>query len=69
MNIDHLTVVDTTSGTYFPASSAYLLDLRKLSDQELEDFNEGTDSDRSKLGERHGASIQHIIDTIEQAAI
>jgi len=63
MNIDHLYVVDTDSGTFFRSSSAYLMDFRKLDDQELVDFVHGTDSDRSELGERYGTSIQWLVDT------
>lgn len=64
MNIDHLSIADVDTGTFFPASSAYLLDLRKLSDQELDDFNDGTDSDRNALTERYGVSLQQILNDL-----
>jgi hypothetical protein len=60
MHIDHFVTLDLQSGTYFPTKNTYLLDLRRLGDQELEDFTEGTDSDRREIAERHGIDLETL---------
>lgn len=65
MNIDHLVIVDTDSGTYFPVSAACLLDLRQLTDSQLDDFSDGCDSDRNELAQAHGTSLTNVLALIK----
>jgi hypothetical protein len=59
MNLAHLVVLDLMSGTFFDATNAYLVDMRKLSPEEIDTFNDGTDSDRRELAERYGLDLEH----------
>lgn len=47
-------VLDMRSGTFFGADDACLIDTAKLSPEELEDLNEGTDTDRLQIANKHG---------------
>ena len=60
MTIEHFFTLDLQSGTYFPAKYTYLLDTRRLSAQELDDFCEGSDSDRREIAERHGIDLEAL---------
>jgi len=60
MHVDNFVALDLQSGTYFPAKNTYLLDLRLLSEQELDTFSEGTDSDRREIAERHGIDLETL---------
>ena len=51
-------VLDIESGTFFGADGACLIDTRRLSPDELADLNEGTDTDRALLADRHGVTLK-----------
>lgn len=50
-------VLDMRSGTFFGADDACLIDTAKLSPTELEDLNEGTDTDRLQIADDHGEDL------------
>ena len=56
MNHDlaYFVCLDIESGTFFPAENACLIDTRKLSREELELLDGGTDTDRALLADQHG---------------
>jgi hypothetical protein len=56
----YFVVVDCCSGTFFGADNAFLLDTRKLSEDELDILNNGTDDERSSLAERLGMDMEKI---------
>ena len=60
MDLQHCALLDLESGTYFPARNAYLLDWRALSDEEIDTFCEGNDSDRREIAERHGVDLETL---------
>ncbi len=60
MTIEHFITLDLQSGPYFPAQYTYLLDTRRLSAQELDDFCEGSDSDRREIAERYGIDLEAL---------
>jgi len=51
-------ILDTVSGTFFSASNAVIIDLDKLSEGEIETFENGSDSDRRELGETYGTYVE-----------
>lgn len=51
-------VLDLGSGTYFSASRAVIIELEKLSDEEIRIFEGGSDSDRVVLGETYGTYVE-----------
>lgn len=59
-DLSYFVVIDSYSGTFFGADSALLLDTRKLSEEELDDLNEGSDSDRQDLAEKHGIDLETL---------
>jgi hypothetical protein len=60
MALENFLTVDLQSGTFFTAKYTYLLDTRRLSEQELDDFCEGTDSDRREIAERYGIDLETL---------
>ena len=56
--LGYFACLDTWSGTFFAADRACLIDTRCLSPEELALLNEGTDTDRLQLADRHGKAIQ-----------
>jgi len=59
--LDYFVVVDAISGTFFGAGNAVILDTRKLSDEQLDELNEGSDSERRKLACEVGNSLDTLI--------
>lgn len=55
-------VVLSTDGTFFAADSAFLIDTSKLTDEQLDLLNEGTDSDRFDLTVTSGIDLQVLLD-------
>jgi hypothetical protein len=55
-------IVLSTDGSYFGADTAFLVDTTKLTDEQLDDLRDGTDSDRFDLAVTSGADLQEIID-------
>lgn len=66
-DLAYFVVIDRTSGTFFDADNAFLLDTRKLSDDELDTLNNGTDDERGALAERLGVGMK-TIDMADQLA-
>ena len=48
------------SGTFFPIDEAVVVDLNLLSEDEREDFEWGSDSDRRILAEEYGQDLVEI---------
>jgi hypothetical protein len=57
-NLGTFVCLDTWSGTFFAADRACVFDTRCLSPEELALLNEGTDTDRLLLADKHGKAIQ-----------
>lgn len=55
-------VLHPGSGTYFSADEAVLIDTRRLSAEELELINEGSDSDRAQVAFEQGHDLENLID-------
>ncbi len=62
-------VVLSTDGTFFAANSAFLIDTTKLTEEQLDLLNEGTDSDRFDLTVTDGLDLEEMlgIDQVESA--
>lgn len=60
-NLDYYICIDIESGTFFSASTTYILDTRRLSPEQLELLNEGCDDDRSDIAASHGTCLEDII--------
>jgi hypothetical protein len=58
--LDYFVIVDCASGTFFGADNAFLLDTRKLSEDELDILNNGTDDERGSLAEQLGIDMEEI---------
>lgn len=50
-------ILDASSGTYFDAADARLLQLASLTSAELETLCDGSDAERSALAQRHGLPL------------
>lgn len=61
-NLDYFVVCDVYSGTFFGADGAYLLDTRKLTPEQRDILNDGTDSDRGELASELGSCLDILID-------
>ena len=59
MNIDHLNIVCTDSGTIIPASAAIIVDFRDLDDEQQEIFNNGSDNEIVDLALELGKPIKY----------
>lgn len=55
-------VVLSADGTFMGADTCFLVNTCKLTEEQLELLNEGTDSDRFDLTVTNGADLQEIID-------
>jgi hypothetical protein len=66
-NLDYFIVADLDSGTFFGAKGAVILDTRWLSPEELEQLNEGSDSERFDVVDHYGTYLDVLLDpsTIE----
>ena len=51
-------ILDTVSGTFYSASGAVMVNLDNLSEEEIETFENGSDSDRRELGETYGTYVE-----------
>lgn len=60
MSFLNLTVV-SDDGSYFPATSAYLVDTATFSEEDLEDFNDGSDSDRAEIAAANGIPLSEAL--------
>lgn len=60
MTFLNLTVV-SDDGSYFPATSAYLVDTTTFSEEDLEDFNDGPDSDRVRIAVANGIPLSEAL--------
>lgn len=60
LDVDRLTVV-STDGSYFGASTAYLVDLSTMLDDEVTDFQDGTDRDRSDFAVTRGIPLADVL--------
>lgn len=60
LDASNLTVV-STDGSYFGVSSAYLVDLSKISDDEVTDWQEGTDRERCDFALSRGIPLEGIL--------
>jgi len=69
-NLDDFIICDLWSGTFFGAAGAVILDTRWLSKKKLKTLEEGSDSERIKLCEKHGSCLENLIDgtTIKRPA-
>lgn len=67
-DLNHFIVADLNSGTFFEAKGAVILDTRWLSPEELEQLNEGSDSERFDVVDHYGIYLDVLIDpsTIEK---
>jgi hypothetical protein len=55
-------VVLSADGTFFAANSAFLIDTSKLTEEQLDLLNEGTDSDRFDLTVTDGLDLEQMVD-------
>lgn len=60
LDADRLTVV-STDGSYFRASTAYLVDLSTMLDDEVIDFQDGTDRERSDFAVTRGIPLADVL--------
>lgn len=60
MNLSGFSIV-STDGTFVGADTCYLLDTSKLSEEQLETLNEGTDGERHLLAEEYGLDLEKVI--------
>ena len=60
-NLNYCVLLDVTSGTFFCAADAVLLDTRALTPEELDLLNEGSDSERRDLGEERGTDLEELL--------
>jgi hypothetical protein len=58
--LDYFVVVDCASGTFFGADNAFLLDTRKLSEDQLDILNNGANDERGSLAEQLGIDMEEI---------
>jgi hypothetical protein len=68
MKLDHFVIV-STDGIFVGADTCYLLDTRKLNPEQLEDLNEGTDSDRVALAEELGLDLEDIVTSLSLTGV
>lgn len=52
--IETLAILDLDSGTYFPAANCVIIDTAKLTDEQLEILEEGSDAERCLLADEVG---------------
>ena len=60
-------IVLSTDGSYFGADTAFLVDTAKLTDEQLDDLRDGTDSDRFDLTVTNGIDLERVI-TVDKLA-
>lgn len=60
LTCETLTVV-STDGSYFGADTAYLVDLSTLSDEEVADFQDGSDNDRAAYAAFRGKKLSDTL--------
>ena len=59
-DLSYYVCLDIDSGTFFSAENACLIDTRSLTAEELDLLNDGTDTDRALLGDKHGKAWSWI---------
>jgi len=64
MDLSYHVLIDCTSGTFFGANTAYLLDTRSLSPEIMDTLNEGSDSERCDLAESSGQDLELLMDNV-----
>lgn len=73
MDLSYHVLIDCTSGTFFGADTAYLVNTRSLNPEELDTLNEGSDSERCELAESSGQDLEvlmnnvHLVESIADA--
>lgn len=60
-NSDYYYVLDLDSGTYFSVSRAVLINSADLSEDELDVLENGSDMDRSELGDEVGTYLPQAL--------
>jgi hypothetical protein len=55
-------IVLSTDGSYFGANTAFLIDMTKLTEEQLELLHDGSDSDRFDLTVTDGIDLEQIVD-------
>lgn len=58
MDLSRYVVLDCTSGTFFNAAHAVLIDVDQLPPELEDELNEGSDLDRIGVGETHGQDLE-----------
>ena len=58
MDLSRYVVLDCTSGTFFNAAHAVLIDLDSMLPDDTQDLNEGSDSDRCDIGDTYGVDLE-----------
>lgn len=58
MDLSRYVVLDCTSGTFFNAAHAVLIDVDALPDHDEAILNEGSDTDRCELADAHGIDLE-----------
>lgn len=61
LDADRLTIVSTDGSYYFGASNAYLIDLSTMLDDEVSDFQDGTDRERSDFAVTRGIPLADVL--------
>jgi len=64
MNLSYHVLIDCTSGTFFGADTAYLLDTRSLTPEIMATLNDGSDSERCDLAESSGQDLEVLMDSV-----
>jgi hypothetical protein len=54
-------VVLSTDGSYFSLDTAFLINVEKLTEEELENLRDGTDNDRFDLTVTNGIDLEQVI--------
>lgn len=67
MDLSHHVVLDATSGTFFGASNAVILDTRTLPD--LEALDNGSDHDRCQLAQDCGTDLEAWAPPVDRQAL
>lgn len=68
MSLDYHVVLDLSSGIFFGANEAFVIDTRQIPPDELEVFNEGSDSDRREIGEQYGTDLEDWAKALDSIA-
>ena len=69
MDLSRYVVLDCTSGTFFNAAHAVLLDVDQLTPEQHDTLNEGSDLERCDLAETIGQDLEHWSPPAEREAL